>query len=53
MTWDLKCDNCGFEFIVSFPDDEVETFGNEIRQCPCGNKMRIVSEEMTEEGETE
>ena len=44
ISWDIECENCGFEFSVMFNADESEENKKEIRSCPCGGKTKIVRE---------
>jgi DNA-directed RNA polymerase subunit RPC12/RpoP len=44
ITWDIKCETCGFEFSVGFNENETEENKKELRSCPCGGKTKIVKE---------
>lgn len=46
ISWDIKCENCGFEFSVLFDADESEENKKEFRSCPCGGKTKIVKEKV-------
>lgn len=44
IDWHLRCPKCGFEFSILFDATETEENKKTIRECPCGNEMKIVSE---------
>ena len=46
ISWELKCENCGFEFSTLFYADETEENKKIIRSCPCGCEMKIVKEKV-------
>ncbi len=39
MILNLKCKNCGFEFMVAVPNNETEEKLKDIKTCPCGCLM--------------
>lgn len=51
ISWWLECPKCGFEFSVLFDADESEENKKTIRECPCGEEMKIVKERLYKDAE--